>query len=141
MECYVLTVKNYGKLHEGSNEGVDWILPQFRAIKDTSAAFTINKMLQYCSGKWGIIKSINALGTSIHHGSAYDMAFNSTLDVLSAIPSGGWNFRGQNHIMIYLKVSKHCLYARNGFQGAHDVTEIIHPNRTSAFLIFKNAKY
>ena len=29
-----------GKLYEGSNEGVDWVLPHFQAIKVTSDDFT-----------------------------------------------------------------------------------------------------
>ena len=48
MACYVLTMKNYGKLREGSNEGVDRVFPQFQAIKETSVSFSINKMIQGC---------------------------------------------------------------------------------------------
>ena len=47
MEFYVLTMNNYGKLREGSNESVDWMFPQFQAIKETGVAFSINSsMLQ-----------------------------------------------------------------------------------------------
>ena len=48
--CYVLTMNNCGKLWEGSNYGVDWVLPQFQEFKETSVAFRINKMFQGCVG-------------------------------------------------------------------------------------------
>ena len=47
MEFYVLTMNNYGKLREGSNESVDWMFPQFQAIKETSVSLTMNKTLQF----------------------------------------------------------------------------------------------
>ena len=56
MACYVLTMHNCGKLWEVSNEIVDWMLPQFQTIKETSVAFIINKMLQICDGKVGVFK-------------------------------------------------------------------------------------
>ena len=36
MECYAVTMNNCGKVRKGSNGGADWILPQFKAIKDIS---------------------------------------------------------------------------------------------------------
>ena len=46
--CYVLTMNNCGNLREGSNEVVGWMLPQFQAIKETSVALSINKIIQGC---------------------------------------------------------------------------------------------
>ena len=43
-------MNNCGKLREGSNDGVNWMLPQFQAIKETIVAFIINKMIQVCVG-------------------------------------------------------------------------------------------
>ena len=56
MTCYVLTMHNCGKLREVSNEGVDWMFPQFQAIKETSVAFIVNKILQGYDGKVGGFK-------------------------------------------------------------------------------------
>ena len=42
----------------------------------------------------GISKRIDAVGMSICRGSADDMVLNPTLDVLSTITRGGFNFRG-----------------------------------------------
>ena len=92
MECYVLKMINCGKLREGSNEGVDWMFPQFQAIKETSAAFSINKMLQGCVRIVDVLKRSDAVGTSICRGSAENMVLNPTLDVLSTIPRVSWNF-------------------------------------------------
>ena len=60
-----------------------------------------------------------------------DMVLNPTIDVLSAISCGGWNFRGDNHILLYLNVFKHFFYAGRAFQGAHDATEMIYTPNTS----------
>ena len=73
-------MNNSGNLREGSNEGVDWMFPQFQVIKDTSFTFSINKTLQGCF----VIG--DAVGTSIRRGSADYMVLNPTLDV------GSWNF-------------------------------------------------
>ena len=86
---YILTMNNCGKLQEGFNEGVDQIFSQFQSIKDTSVAFSINKILQGCVGMVDRFKRSNAVGTSIFRGSADDMVLNPTLDVLSAITCGG----------------------------------------------------
>ena len=40
MSCYVLTMNNSVKVREGSNEGADWMFPQFQAIKETSVLFS-----------------------------------------------------------------------------------------------------
>ena len=48
MEYYVLKINNCGKVQEGSNGGDDWMLPQFQAIKETSVALSINKIIQGC---------------------------------------------------------------------------------------------
>ena len=55
--------------------------------------------------RWAYLKRGDAVGTSIRRGSAYDVVLNTTLDVLSAIACGSWNFQGQNHILLYLKIS------------------------------------
>ena len=68
------------------------MFPQFQAIKETGVSFTTNKMLQGYVGKVVELKMIDAVGTSIHHGSADDMVLNTTLDVLSAISCDGCNF-------------------------------------------------
>ena len=98
-------MNNFVKLHEISNEGVEWMFQQFQSTKDTNLALTINKMLQVCVGKLGIFKSIDVVGTSIRCGYAYDMVMNTTLGVLPTITSGGWNFQGDNRILIYLNFS------------------------------------
>ena len=36
-------MKNCGKVRERYNEGVDWMLPYFKAIKCIGVALTINK--------------------------------------------------------------------------------------------------
>ena len=91
MACYVLKINNCGKLQEGSNKGVDWMFPQFHAIKYTSVSFTINKVIQVCIGNVGGFKRSDTVGTSICCGSPDDMGMNPTLDVLSAITRVGWN--------------------------------------------------
>ena len=106
MACYVLTMNKGGKLQEVSNEGIDWMFPQFQAITYTSVVFTINKMIQGCVGKADIIKRSDEVGTSIFCGSTDDMVMNPTLDVLSTTTSGGYNLQGDNQILIYLNLSK-----------------------------------
>ena len=106
MACYVLTMNNCARVREGYNEGDDYMFPQFQAIKYTSVVFTINKMLQVCIGEVGGLKKSDAVGTSITHGYADDMVMNKTLDVLSAITRGGWNFLGENRILLHLNVFK-----------------------------------
>ena len=103
-------MNNSGNLREGSNEGVDWMFPQFQEIKNTSVSFSINKMFQGCVVMVDVFKSSDAVGTSIYHGYTYDMFINPALHVLSTITYGGCNFRGMNHIMIHLKFFKHCFY-------------------------------
>ena len=85
-------MKNCKNVWEVSNEVVDWMFTQFQAIKYTSVILTINKMLQVYVGNVVGLKMIDAVVTSIHHGSADDMVLNTTLDVLSAITCGGCNF-------------------------------------------------
>ena len=50
-------------------------------------------------------KRSDEVGTSICCGYADDMVQNITLDVLSYITFGGWNFRGDDHILLYLNFS------------------------------------
>ena len=50
-------------------------------------------------------KIIGAVGMSICRGSADDMVLNPTLDVLSDITRGGWNFQGEKRILLYLNFS------------------------------------
>ena len=133
MACYVLTMNKCRNVWGGSNEGVDWMLPQFQSIKDTSVSFIINKMLQGYFGKVVGLKIIDAVGTSIHRGSEDDTVLNQTIDVLSAITCGGCNFQGENHILIYLNVFKHCLYEGRVFQREYGVTEMLYPTNISSF--------
>ena len=88
MECYVLTINNCGKLQEGSNESVAWMFPQFQAIKETSVALIINKIIQGCVGMVDGFKRSDAVGMSICRGFADDMALNPTIYVLSTITRG-----------------------------------------------------
>ena len=67
-------------------------------------------MIQGYVGMVDGFKRSDAVGTSILRGSADGMVLNPTLDVLSAITCGGWNFRGENRILLYMNVFKHCLY-------------------------------
>ena len=110
------------------------MFPEFQAIKDTSVAFI-------CVGKVGRFKRSDTEIISICCGSADDMVLNPTLDVFSVIPFGSWNLWGNNHILIYLNILNHCLYARRALQGARDVTEMIYPTNISAFVEEKNQKY
>ena len=81
-----------------------------------------------------------AVGTLIRHGSADDMFINPNLDVLSAITSGGWNFRGENRILLYLNVFKHFLYAGGALPVARDVTAMIYPPNISSFVYDSSRK-
>ena len=56
MPCYDLTMINCGKVQEGSHQGVQWMLPQLKGIKETGVAFIINKMVQVCVRKVGEFK-------------------------------------------------------------------------------------
>ena len=91
------------------------MFPQFQEIKETSVDFTVNKMIQGCVGKVGIFKRSDAVGTSIFFGSSEDMSLNPTLDFLSDIPRGGWNFSEENLILLYLNVFKAFFYAGRAF--------------------------
>ena len=64
-------------------------------------------MLQVYIVEVGGFKRSDAVGTSITHGYADDMVLNKTLDVFSAITRGGWNFLGENCILLHLNVFKH----------------------------------
>ena len=68
------------------------MFPQFQAIKETSVAFSINKMLQGCVVMVDGFKRSDAVGTSICRGSADDIVLNPTFDILSDITCGGLNF-------------------------------------------------
>ena len=111
MTCHVLTMNNCGNVWGVSNEGVDWMFLQFQAIKETIVSFVINQMLQGYVGKVVGLKISDVIGTSIHRGSADNMVLNTTLGVLSAITCGGCNLQGEKHILLYLNVFKHFLYA------------------------------
>ena len=89
MTCFVLTMNKCGKVRAVFIDDVDWMLPQFQAIKEINVAFATNKTLQDCVGKVGAFKSTDAVGISIHCGSADDMVLNTTLNVFSSIPRGG----------------------------------------------------
>ena len=134
MACYVLRINNCGKLQERYNEGVDWMFPQFWAIKGNSVYFSINKILQGCVVMVDVFKRSDAVGTPIRCGSANYMVLNTTLDVLSIITRGGWNFRGKNCILLYLNFFNHCLYAGRALQGARDIMAMIYPPNISAFV-------
>ena len=107
MECYVLTMQNFGKVREGSNEGVKWMFQQFQAMKETSVDLNVNKMFQVCLGKVEVLKRSESEVTSIISGSIDNMVLNKTLDVLSAITRGGWNLLGENRILLHLNIFKH----------------------------------
>ena len=99
-------MKNSENLRKGSNDGVVWMLPQVQAIKETSVAFNINKIIQGCFGMVGGFKMGNPAGTSIRCGSADNMVLNPTLFIFSDITRGGWNFQRENRILLYLNVFK-----------------------------------
>ena len=73
-------------------------------------------MLQGYVGNVAGLKIIDAVGTSIHSGSADDMVMNPILNVLSAITCGGCNFQGENHILLYLNVFKHFYMQEGNFR-------------------------
>ena len=93
MTCYVLTMNNFGKVCEGYNKVVDWMLPTFQSIKEMSIAFTINKMLEFFVGNVDGFKRSDAVGTRIQCGSVYDMALNMSPNVFSSITRGVWGLR------------------------------------------------
>ena len=80
----------------------------------------------------GGFKSSDAVGTSTRRSSAYDMVMNPTLDVLSAITHGGWNFRGENHVLLCL-IFQSFLHVGRALHGEHGVTVMIYPPNISAF--------
>ena len=70
-------------------------------------------MVQGYVGKVVRLKITDAVGTSIHRGSADDMVLNQTLNVLSTITCDGCNFQGENHILFYLNFSR-IVYIQEG---------------------------
>ena len=84
-------------------------------------------------------KMSDTVGTFIYRDSADDMVLNTTLDVLSIITRGGWNFRGKNCILLYLNFFNHCLYAGRALQGACNVTTMIYTPKISAFFDDNNS--
>ena len=116
------------------------MLKQFQLITDNSVAFTINKIIQSCVGKVDGFKSSDVVGTPICRGSSYGMVLNPTLDVLSAISYDGWDFRGENRILIDMKNLKHCLYVIREFQGSCHMAVIIYPPRISALVDDNNGQ-
>ena len=78
--------------------------------------------------------------TSIHCGSAYDMVLNQNIDILSAITHGGWDFQGENIIILYLNILKHCLHVGREFQESCDVMVIIHAPNISVFVDDNNCQ-
>ena len=93
MECYALTVNNFGKVREVFNGGGEYILPQSQAIKETSFVLTINKMLRDCVGKVGRFKISDAVVASIRRSYSDNMVLNPGLDILSIITHHGLNFQ------------------------------------------------
>ena len=102
--------------------------------KNTILSFIINKVLQDCVVTVEGFKMSDAVGTSICCGSADTLFLNPTVDVLSAINHVSWNLQGENHILIYLNVFNHCLYAVRALQVSHDTIEMIHQSNISAFV-------
>ena len=121
-----MKINSCGKLRKGSNEGVDWVFPQFQEIKETSVDLSINEILQGCVGMVNVFKRIYAVGTSICCGYSDDMVINPNLNILSAITHGEWNFRGENRILLYLEFFNDFLYAVRALQGERDVTAMIY---------------
>ena len=62
------------------------------------------------------------------------MVLNPTIDVWSTITLGGCKFQFENHIIIYLNVFEHCLYALRALQGEQGVTTVMYPPNISAFV-------
>ena len=118
---------NSEKVREGSNNNVKLMLPQYHEIKETSVAFTINKMVQVFFGKLDGFKCIDVVGTSIRCGSADDMVLNPTIDIFSGITCDSCNVQGEKQILLYLNVCKRGFYALSSLQGARDLMTIIYP--------------
>ena len=63
MACYVLTMKNHGKVLKVSNKGFDWMFPQFKDTKETGIDSNIIKCLKAVFGRWmyskGVIRQEN----------------------------------------------------------------------------------
>ena len=133
MVCYLLTINNSRKLHEGSREGVGWMFPQLQETKETSVGFNINKIIQGCVEKVNVFKCFDEVGTPILNDSTYYIVLNTTLDFLSFTTHGSCNFRGESHILLYLKIFKHGLYAGRELQRARNVTEMIYPHIILSF--------
>ena len=93
----------------------------------------MNKIIQLNVENVEVFKRNDMEGMSIIHGSAYNMVMNPTLDVLSFITRDGWNFRGEKHILLYLNVFKHCLYAGLSLQVSRDVRSSIYTSNISSF--------
>ena len=74
-------------------------------------------MLQVCVGMVNEFKISDAVGMSILHGYADDMVLNPNLDVLYDITHGGWNFRGENRILLYLNFQALCV-CRKSISGS-----------------------
>ena len=70
-------------------------------------------MFQRYVGNLVGLKMFDAVVMSIYSGSADDMVLNPNLNVLSAITCGGFNFQGENHILLYMNVFKH-FYMQEG---------------------------
>ena len=84
-------------------------------------------MLKGCVVNVDIFKCSDVVGMSIRRGSADNMVLSPTIDVLSAIIHGGWNFQGDNCLLLYMNVFNYCLYEVRVLQGEHDVMEMIYP--------------
>ena len=66
-------------------------------------------MIQVCVGKVDELNRSNELGTSMRRSYEDDMVLNPNLDVLYDITHGGWNFRGENRILLYLNFQALCV--------------------------------
>ena len=108
--------------------------PRSTTMRIPFFSFIINKIIQDCVGNMDVFKMSDALGTSICCGSADNMFLNPTVDVLSAITHGSWNLPWENHILIYLNVFNHCLYAVRALQGSHDTIEMIYQSNILDFV-------
>ena len=76
--------------------------PKFQAIKENSVVLTINEKLHNCVGKVGGFKISDAVGTSIHISSAYDMVLNPNLDFFVCHHSWRLEFmRREPHTTLY----------------------------------------
>ena len=104
-------MQNFGKVREGSNEGVKWMFQQFQAMKETSVDLNVNKMFQVCLGKVEVLKRSESEVTSIISGSIDNMVLNKTFDVLSIVTCVGWYLKENNYILLYMNVFNCYLYA------------------------------